>query len=80
MSLINKSIINCEAFPCFTPLVIDSFIVLYNASLIKRETFSISFEILTLKEILFDIDKLDKCYKFGYDTVVKNIDKIFTKW
>lgn len=25
---------------------------------------------------LFDIDKLDKCYKFGYDTVVKNIDKI----
>ncbi len=28
---------------------------------------------------LFDIDKLDKCYKFGYDTVVKNIDKIFTK-
>ena len=57
MSLINKSIINCEAFPCFTPLVIDSFIVLYNASLIKRETFSISFEILTLKEILFDIDK-----------------------
>ena len=57
LSLINKSIINCEAFPCFTPLVIDSFIVLYNASLIKRETFSISFEILTLKEILFDIDK-----------------------
>ena len=29
---------------------------------------------------LFDIDKLDKCYKFGYDTVIKNIDKIFTKW
>lgn len=28
---------------------------------------------------LFDIDKLDKCYKFGYDTVVKNIDKIFAK-
>ena len=28
---------------------------------------------------LFDIDKLDKCYKFGYDTVIKNIDKIFTK-
>ena len=25
---------------------------------------------------LFDIDKLDKCYKFGYDTVIKNIDKI----
>ena len=25
---------------------------------------------------LFDIDKLDKCYKFGYDTVMKNIDKI----
>ena len=25
---------------------------------------------------LFDIEKLDKCYKFGYDTVMQNIDKI----
>lgn len=25
---------------------------------------------------LLDIDKLDKCYKFGYDTVMKNINKI----
>lgn len=25
---------------------------------------------------LFDIEKLDKCYKFGYDAVVANIDKI----
>ena len=25
---------------------------------------------------LFDIEKLDKCYKFGYDTVVQNIEKI----
>lgn len=25
---------------------------------------------------LFDIEKLDKCYKFGYDTVIKNIEKI----
>lgn len=25
---------------------------------------------------LLDIDKLDKCYKFGYDTVIKNIGKI----
>ncbi len=25
---------------------------------------------------LFDIGKLDKCYKFGYDTVMKNIKKI----
>ena len=25
---------------------------------------------------LFDIEKLDKCYKFGYDAVIKNIDKI----
>jgi len=25
---------------------------------------------------LFDIEKLDKCYQFGYDTVVQNIDKI----
>ena len=25
---------------------------------------------------LFDIEKLDKCYKFGYDTTIKNIEKI----
>lgn len=25
---------------------------------------------------LFDVGKLDKCYKFGYDTVSKNIEKI----
>lgn len=25
---------------------------------------------------LFDIEKLDKCYQFGYDTVVQNIDKL----
>lgn len=25
---------------------------------------------------LLDIDKLDKCYKFGYDTVMKNINQI----
>ncbi len=25
---------------------------------------------------LLDIEKLDKCYKFGYETVVKNLDKI----
>ena len=25
---------------------------------------------------LLDIDKLDKCYKFGYDTVIQKIDKI----
>ena len=25
---------------------------------------------------LFDIEKMDKCYKFGYDTVMQNIDKI----
>ena len=25
---------------------------------------------------LFDIEKLDKCYKFGYETTIKNIDKI----
>ena len=25
---------------------------------------------------LFDVEKLDKCYKFGYDTVIKNLDKI----
>lgn len=25
---------------------------------------------------LFDVEKLDKCYKFGYDTVIQNLDKI----
>lgn len=25
---------------------------------------------------LFDIEKLDKCYKFGYDAVMQNLDKI----
>ena len=25
---------------------------------------------------LFDIEKLDKCYRFGYDTVIKNIKEI----
>ena len=25
---------------------------------------------------LFDVEKLDKCYKFGYDTVIKNLDRI----
>ena len=25
---------------------------------------------------LFDIEKLDKCYKFGYDSVIQNLDKI----
>jgi len=25
---------------------------------------------------LFDIEKLDKCYKFGYDAVIQNLDKI----
>lgn len=30
----------------------------------------------TDKAGLFDIDKLDKCYTFGYETVIKNLDKI----
>lgn len=30
----------------------------------------------TDKAGLFDIEKLDKCYKFGYDTVMNNLDKI----
>lgn len=25
---------------------------------------------------LLDIDKLDKCYKYGYDTTIKNIENI----
>lgn len=28
---------------------------------------------------LFDIEKLEKCYKFGYDTVIQNLDKIKEK-
>lgn len=30
----------------------------------------------TDKAGLFDINKLDKCYEFGYETTIKNIDKI----
>lgn len=33
----------------------------------------------TDKTGLFDIEKLDKCYKFGYDAVIKNIDQIKNK-
>ena len=25
---------------------------------------------------LLDVEKLDKCYKFGYDAVINNLDKI----
>ena len=25
---------------------------------------------------LFDVEKLDKCYKFGYETVMQNLNKI----
>ena len=46
---------------------------------ISEKSFEQSDLILTIptdRAGLFDIDKLDKCYKFGYDTVMKNIDKI----
>ena len=46
---------------------------------IAEKSFEESDLILTIptdRAGLFDIEKLDKCYKFGYDTVIKNIDKI----
>lgn len=45
---------------------------------ISEKSFEQSDLILTVptdRTGLFDIDKLDKCYKFGYDTVIKNINK-----
>ena len=30
----------------------------------------------TDKAGLLDVAKLDKCYKFGYETVIQNLDKI----
>ena len=29
-----------------------------------------------LSQVLLDIEKLDNCYKYGYNCVVENIDKI----
>ena len=49
---------------------------------ISEESFKQSDFVLTVptdRAGLFDIEKLDKCYKFGYDTVIKNIDKIYQK-
>ena len=46
---------------------------------ISEKSFEQSDLILTVptdKAGLFDIEKLDKCYKFGYETVMKNMDKI----
>ena len=46
---------------------------------IAEESFKQSDLVLTVptdKAGLFDIEKMDKCYKFGYDTTMKNIDKI----
>ena len=46
---------------------------------ISEKSFEQSDMVLTIptdRAGLFDIEKLDKCYKFGYDTVIKNIDKI----
>ena len=46
---------------------------------IAEKSFEESDLILTIptdRAGLFDIEKLDKCYKFGYDTGIKNIDKI----
>lgn len=46
---------------------------------ISEKAFEQSDYILTVptdRTGLLDIEKLDKCYKFGYETVVKNLDKI----
>lgn len=46
---------------------------------IAEESFKQSDLVLTVptdKAGLFDIEKMDKCYKFGYETTIKNIDKI----
>ena len=46
---------------------------------IAEESFKQSDLVLTVptdKAGLFDIEKMDKCYKFGYDTTMKNMDKI----
>lgn len=33
-------------------------------------------DVYTDKTGLLDIEKLDKCYKYGYDAVMENLDKI----
>ncbi len=46
---------------------------------IAEESFKQSDLVLTVptdRAGLFDIEKMDKCYEFGYDTTMKNIDKI----
>ena len=46
---------------------------------IAEESFKQSDLVLTVptdRAGLLDIEKIDKCYKFGYDTTMKNIDKI----
>ncbi len=46
---------------------------------ISEKSLNSSDYVLTIKTDktgLFDIDKLDSCYKYGYDTVVENIEKI----
>ena len=46
---------------------------------IAEESFKQSDLVLTVptdRTGLLDIEKMDKCYKFGYDTTMKNIDKI----
>lgn len=46
---------------------------------ISEESLSLSDFILTIKTDktgLLDVEKLDSCYKYGYDAVIKNLDKI----
>ena len=46
---------------------------------ISDESLALSDYTLTVttdKTGLLDVEKLDKCYKFGYEAVLKNLDKI----
>ena len=35
-------------------------------------------DVYTDKTGLFDIEKLDKCYEYGYNAIIKNADKLFS--
>ena len=37
---------------------------------------SITYNVYTDKTGLLDVDKLDSCYKYGYNAVIENLDKI----
>ena len=46
---------------------------------ISEKSLALSDFVLTIKTDktgLFDIEKLDSCFKYGYDAVIKNLEKI----